>query len=387
MNRDLYIDFAKGLATLSIIFIHTAFWSGQFYIAPEVRVFSLVFDVALFYALSGITSGSNIEKTFYRLLKLQITYMIFVTLLFFLDYFFKVFGLAFFSLEWLHNFYSTFGSKYAAIDISTQPQWQNLGNWYLHQYTNADTFPVVMGSFWYLKVYFILTVFGVLILKFFPKHINWFIGICIALTLIFNVFPAYYPSGQVGYVAFYLAIFLIAHQLKGKKPSPKFIISLYLIFFVFFAVKYINYSSTINYSFENIFSLNYNLNIFFDFINNLSLNKTKFPPRVPYIIWTFFSLATLFVFYNRLKISKESFITHIGKNAIFFYFAQGISSSLVYFLVVPLKENMPWWILMILIYLVNVILAFIIAAGLKKFDSFGWKILEFLRKKTASTSA
>lgn len=98
MNRDLYIDFAKGLATISIIFIHTAFWSGQFYIQPEVRVFSLVFDVALFYALSGITSGSNIEKTLYRLLKLQITYMIFVTFLFFLDYFFKVFGLTFFSL-------------------------------------------------------------------------------------------------------------------------------------------------------------------------------------------------------------------------------------------------------------------------------------------------
>jgi hypothetical protein len=114
--------------------------------------------------------------------------MIFVTLLFFLDYLFKVFGLTFFSLEWLQNFYSTFGSKYAALDISAQPQWQNLGNWYLHQYTNADTFPVVMGSFWYLKVYFILSVFGVLILKFFPKHINWFIGLCIALTLIFNIF-------------------------------------------------------------------------------------------------------------------------------------------------------------------------------------------------------
>ena len=127
MNRDLYIDFAKGLATISIIFIHTAFWSGQLYIPAEVRVFSLVFDVALFYGLSGITSGSNIEKTFYRLLKLQITYMIFVTFLFFLDYFFKVFGLSFFSLEWLHSFYSTFGSKYAAIDISTNPQWQNLG--------------------------------------------------------------------------------------------------------------------------------------------------------------------------------------------------------------------------------------------------------------------
>lgn len=362
MNRDLYIDFAKGLATLSIIFIHTAFWSGQFYIPAEIRVFSLVFDVALFYALSGITSGSNIEKTFYRLLRLQVTYMIFVTLLFFLDYFFKVFGLSFFSLEWLQGFYSTFGSKYAATSISAVPQWQNLGNWYLHQYTNADTFPVVMGSFWYLKVYFILTVFGVLILRFFPKHINWFIGICIALILLFNIFPEIYPTGQVGYVAFYMAIFLIANRMRGKTVPKKMIAVLYGAVAVALCWMFWYYGNE----------------IFF------KINKNKFPPKIPYIIWTLFSLVTLFVFYNRLKVSKESFVTYIGKNAIFFYFAQGISSSLAYFLVVPLKENMPWWILMILIYLINIILAFIIAAGLKKADTLGWKILEFLRRKTAS---
>lgn len=362
MNRDLYIDFAKGLATLSIIFIHTAFWSGQFYIPTEVRVFSLVFDVALFYALSGITSGNNIEKTLYRLLKLQITYMIFVTFLFLLDYFFKVFGLNFFSLEWLQKFYSTFGSKYATTSISIEPQWQNLGNWYLHQYTNADTFPVVMGSFWYLKVYFILTVFGVLILRFFPKHINWFIGICIALTLLFNIFPWFYPTGQVGYVAFYMAIFLIANRMRGKKVPTKMIPVLYGIVAAALAWMFWYYGTEIFYQ----------------------INKNKFPPKIPYIIWTLFSLTTLFVFYNRLKITKESFITYIGKNAIFFYFAQGISSSLVYFLVVPFKENMPWWILMVLIYAINIILAFIISTGLKKVDSFGWCILEFLRKKTAS---
>jgi hypothetical protein len=114
------------------------------------------------------------------------------------------------------------------------------------------------------------------------------------------------------------------------------------------------------------------------------INKNKFPPKIPYIIWSLFSLTTLFVLYNRLKITKENFVTYIGKNAIFFYFAQGISSSLVYFIVVALQENMSWWVLMILIYTVNVIFAFIIAAGLKKVDDTGWKILEFLRKKTAS---
>lgn len=362
MNRDLYIDFAKGLATLSIIFIHTAFWSGQFYIPAEVRVFSLVFDVALFYALSGITSGANIEKTLYRLLKLQITYMIFVTFLFFADYFFKVFGLNFFSLEWLQNFYSTFGSKYATTSISVEPQWQNLGNWYLHQYTNADTFPVVMGSFWYLKVYFILTVFGVLILRFFPKHVSWFIAVCILLTLIFNVFPWYYPTGQVGYVAFYLGIFLIANKMRGKRIPTKFIPFLYSIVALALMWMFWYYGNDIFYK----------------------INRNKFPPKIPYIIWSFFSLVTLFVLYNRLKISKENLITHIGKNAIFFYFAQGISSSLVYFIAVPLQEKMPWWLLMIFIYIINIILAFLIAEGLKKVDHSGWKILEFLRKKTAS---
>ncbi len=361
MKRDLYIDFAKGIATLSIVFIHTAFWSGQFYIPAEVRVFSLVFDVALFYALSGITSGANIEKTLYRLLKLQITYMIFVTLLFFLDYFFKAFGLAFFSMEWLQHFYSTFGSKYAATSVSAVPQWQNLGNWYLHQYTNADTFPVVMGSFWYLKVYFILTVLGVMILRFFPKHIPWFIGICIVLTLLFNIFPEIYPTGQVGYVAFYMAVFLTGNLMKGKKVPDRVIPVLYGLVAAALAWMFWFYGTEIFYK----------------------INRNKFPPKIPYIIWALFSLVTLFAGYNRLKITRESFITHIGRNAIFFYFAQGISSSLVYFIVVQLQENMPWWLLMILIYAINIGLAFFISGLLKKADDSGWKMLQFLRVKTA----
>lgn len=362
MKRDLYIDFAKGLATLSVIFIHTVFWSGQFYVSTEVRVFSLLFDVVLFYALSGITSGGNIEKTFYRLLKLQITFMIFVTVLFFADYFFKVFGLTFFDLERLKSFYATFGGKYVPQNISTEPQWQNLGNWYLHRYINADTFPVVMGSFWYLKVYYILSVFAVLILRFFSRHINWFIGLCLGLTLIFNLLPNFYPNGQVGYVAFYLAVFLIAHQLKGKTIPTNMIPVLYGLVVVAL-IGMFWYCG---------------LDIFY------KLNKQKFPPKMPYIIWTLFSIVTLFVFYNRLKITKNNWVTYIGNNAIFFYFGQGISSSLIYFLVVPLKDDMHWVILLIITYVVNVMLAFLVANLLMKVDAFGWKILQYLREKTAA---
>lgn len=362
MKRDLYIDFAKGLATLSIIFIHTAYWSGQFYIAPEVRIFSLVFDVPIFFALSGLTSGNNVEKTLFRLLKLQITYMIFVTFLFFLDYFFKVFGLSFFGLDWLRDFYATFGSKYVPQSISSIPQWQTLGNWYLHQYTNADTFPVVMGSFWYLKVYYILTVFGVLILKFFPKHIWWFIALCLGLTALFNIFPWFYPSGQVGYVAYYLAVFLVAHQLKGKKITVKYIPILYLLLgIVLFAFFYFNGTES--------FYL---------------MNKQKFPPKTGYILWSFFSIITVFALYNGLKINKDNPINYIGRNAIFFYFAQGMSSSLVYFIVVPLIDKVNWIFLMFIIYLINVLFAVIIAITLKRIDNISWNFLRFLQKKTAS---
>lgn len=361
MKRDLYIDFAKGFATLAIIFIHTVFWSGQFYIPTPLRTLSLLIDVPLFYALSGITSGNNLEKTFYRLLKLQITYMIFVTLLFAGDYLFKLFGLNLFGEQWLKDVYATFGEKFVPKQISAFPQWENLGNWYLHSYSSADTFPVVMGSFWYLKVYFILTVFGVLILKFFPKHINWFIGVCFFLTVVFNVFPQYYPSGQVGYVAFYLGIFLIANKLKGKTIPKGWIPVIFIAVAVLLALMFSCYGA----------------DIFF------RMNKQKFPPKFPYIVWALPALSVLFVLYNRVKISKESLVTYIGQNAIFFYFAQGISSSLAYFIAVPLKEKLPWYALMIIVYIINIILAIGIAKVLKQADAAGWKVLELLRRKTA----
>lgn len=362
MERDLYIDWAKGVATISIIFIHTVFWSGQFYVPTELRVLSLLFDVPLFFALSGITSGGNIEKTFYRLIRLQITFMIFVTLLFILDYLFKVIGLSFFSLDWMKDFYATFGDKYVPQNISIYPQWQNLGNWYLHSYTNADTFPVVMGSFWYLKVYFILTVFGVLILKFFPKHIYSFIAVCIGLTILFNVAPHYYPSGQVGYVALYLGLFLVAHQMKGKRIKTKHIPFLYGAVIILLVLMFSIFG-------KDLFYL---------------MNKKKFPPQYPYIIWSLFSIITLLVFYNRLKIKKNNLLTYIGKNAIFYYFAQGISSSMVYFIVVPLKDQFHWLVLLIIAFIFNILLAMGIAEGLKKIDELGWNILEYLRKKTTS---
>jgi len=210
MKRDLYIDYAKGLATLSIVFIHTVFWSGQFYVSNEMRIFSLLFDVPIFFALSGLTSSGNIDKTFRRLLKLQITYMIFVTGLFFFDGFFKVFLQSFFGKETYQNFFLAFGPKYTENSLSQPFDFKVLGNWWLHQYSTCDVFPVVMGSFWYLKTYYVVTFFGVVVLRFFSRYIWWIIGFCVVFIFVFNFNPDFYPTGQVGYTVFYLLVFLVA---------------------------------------------------------------------------------------------------------------------------------------------------------------------------------
>lgn len=359
MKRDLYIDFAKGMATLSVILIHSCFFSGQFYVPGYMRNISLLLDVVLFFALSGFTSGNNIEKTCYRLIKLQITYMLFVTLIFFMDWLVKWIGLSFFDDAALKNFYLFFGEGYVPKVITARPQWENLFNWYVHAYVRADAFPVIMGSFWYLKVYFILSFLGVLILKFFPQHIIWFIAASFGLTAFWYVFPDYYPNGQAGYVALYLGVFLLANLLRGKKLS------------LWIAGAGLLVSSLA-------------LALLVQQNGWPYMNKFKFPPKMPYILWISFGVILLFTFYNRLKINRQNLITWIGTNAIFFYFAQGISSTVLYFPVHYLKDELSWFVLLPFMWMLNVGLAVIIAKFLMKYDAAGWKFLEYLRKKTAS---
>lgn len=174
-----------------------------------------------------------------------------------------------------------------------------------------------------------------------------------------------YPTGQVGYVVYYLLLFLAGNRLKGKMISTKMVPVLYLGWAVLVAF-------VVSYFGQDIIYL---------------INKQKFPPKLPYIAASLLSIITVMVLYNRLKITKDNFVNYIGKNAIFYYFGQGISSSLVYFIVSPLKDTLPWFPLMILVYIINVLLAIAIAELIKKIDGFGWKYLEFLRVKTQSRPA
>ena len=63
-KRNYNIDFLRGIATISIIIIHTAFWSGTEYLPSWVSNLTLLLDVPAFIFISGITSSYS--KTFMK---------------------------------------------------------------------------------------------------------------------------------------------------------------------------------------------------------------------------------------------------------------------------------------------------------------------------------
>ena len=53
-NRNYYIDNIRGLVTISVVFIHTVFWSGSSYVPEYMRNLSLLIDVPIFFLLTGM---------------------------------------------------------------------------------------------------------------------------------------------------------------------------------------------------------------------------------------------------------------------------------------------------------------------------------------------
>ena len=57
----------------------------------------------------------------------------------------------------------------------------------------------------------------------------------------------------------------------------------------------------------------------------------KFPPRLPYVAFSFVSVGIFMWLYQPERRNKV--LEHIGKNALFYYIGQGISTSLLYYVV------------------------------------------------------
>ena len=76
-ERDICLDFYRGIAAISVVLIHTVYWSGGQYLGESILyTLVLMVDVPLFVFLSGWSAfyTSNVEKTFLHLLKIWSQY-------------------------------------------------------------------------------------------------------------------------------------------------------------------------------------------------------------------------------------------------------------------------------------------------------------------------
>lgn len=118
-------------------------------------------------------------------------------------------------------------------------------------------------------------------------------------------------------------------------------------------------------------------------INVRDMQSLKFPPSFCYMVYSFFfiilslfikhvrnSNVTLYPLFLNVVKKDNNYLIYVGRNALLFYFCQGISSSFLFILVKHF--DVAWYFKLPMCFLVNVVMTFALVIVLNKFyDTLG----------------
>ena len=153
-NRDKFIDTAKGLCILFIIFIHSVFWSGVRYTPLYIKNIALLFDVPLFFFLTGcLLSIKPNTDPIKQIAKIIIIFFIPV-------------------------FIINLISGYCSLNNILQPVFL--------ESAKIKMFTVVGGSYWFIPVYAIGLIYSVIIVRYLNKFWQIFILISVPIYYIYS---------------------------------------------------------------------------------------------------------------------------------------------------------------------------------------------------------
>jgi surface polysaccharide O-acyltransferase-like enzyme len=319
-KRDYSIDFFKGITAISIIFIHTVWWSGQSYVPNIVAQFSLLIDVPLFFFLSGAGAYFAFAKPnpFSGILRLIVLFALFFTI---------------YAIIFEPN--NTF--NFAMCSLFVKYPW-------------ASKVEIACGSTWFIPVFVIVYLLGYLIITHVGNK-NILIVICVFLLI------CIYQYDNIE----------VFKNLRIHYISADFIFS-NLFFFIFGYYYYKELRSI-----ENIQTLSGILFLIALFLTishfkdiPFDLQSLKFPHRFYYVIASLISVSIAIFMSTYIK--KEYLINFVGKNALQFYLAQGISSGLLYYFL-PIIDT-GWILKLILIFTINITITSIFAFLIIKIYSY-----------------
>jgi len=311
-TRDYYLDFLRGLAAINIIIIHTCFWSGESYVPTEIKSLSLLVDVPFFFFLAGWSRSfhPSFFRTICSLVKLYAKYVFFITIYF--------------------AFLLIIGDKVGGAN-----------NYIAYiSFVNIEPtrFFVIMGSIWFMPVYYAVVPFCMLIISFIyksnvefqRKQLHYFLLICLVLFLWSQAGRTYYFFTRE--ILFYSVFFLVGYiskDIKIKKTA-----NLILYFCISAGVAW-------------VIAMGCDVDI-------RNLQALKFPPHIVYMLLSFLGVLIALYCKNRIKVSEQNPLVWIGKNAIWFYFCQGVSSTIIYRLVEMLQFE--WYLKLPICIAVNILL-------------------------------
>lgn len=331
-TRNDYIDFLRGIAAFGIISIHTAFWSGQKYIPEWFSNMTLFLDVPFFFFLSGWGSSYGkieLKKTIKSLGRIWckwILYIIFLELVSLFLYFIGALPLTA-GLADLRDFVDN-----AFFKVS------------------FTGFRVVAGSIWFMPVYFVvvicftifITVIGV---ERFKADSHTYLIFMVALFL-WVYFGNSFLGLDITQILFYAIFWMIGfnmfrHDQHDKYKSSCFLKNLAIIILGIITTNYLQ-----------------ELKLY-------DIQTAKFTSSPKYAFVSMLSIEVAKFFQNRIHCGKLfAFFRHIGRNAIFYFFGQGMGSSLI-FLYVNAFDTDLWVLKWIGALIINIISTIIFAETLQ----------------------
>lgn len=324
MNRDNSIDFFRGLAAISIVLIHTVFHSGNAYVPANVSGWFLLFDIPIFVYLSGVLfkKTKNPYKKIKEILNLILKWTIFVALCY----------IVLLLIDKKNILYVNFFDWIAFNPVSTSKYVVSL------QYS----------------IYFMVT----------------FISSGIISSIIISAINKYSEAKDKPKICVTIFIFLIFMLISSNSGINYFNIPANIVMYcIFFFFGYLSTLFKINKKqLVIVLSLliiilllifrGYNYNI--GDIQNLKMNNSIF-----YVLISFISLFVISYLRNRFSFNRKIIkpIIYLGKNAFYLFFAQGISSSILY--IIEPHINFALAPKIVIMFLINISIALLLYFVLK----------------------
>ncbi len=324
-KRNNNIDFLRGIATLCIVLIHTAFWSGELYLPNWFKNLSLIVDVPVFMYISGISFSfiNSISKNVMSLIKQWKKWIFFVL----------VYALI------ILIFYRT---EFSLKDFLC---------WIVYYFPNKTSLVVVGGSIWFWIMYIKVTMLCSIII-----HLNN----CLEKDKEKNIRNLIYIE---------LLIMMMYIYSTSSNTNTYFIDTKTLFYSIIYVLGYlsinykINIRKTIIYELTTIIITCLLFSIYSFKIADLQVIKGSV--LIPYLPFSLLSVILFWYLKDKLKIKEKNPINYIGRNALWFYFAQGISSSLLYYVYGHIN-NHHYLIVFTIMLTLNLAMSIIIAILLEK---------------------